>query len=95
MNEDAEHKAQVEISRGVSAQSILDNPLYQEAMIAMRGELLSLFEETKFKDVEERNEIWRKLRTAGWFESYLERVMRTGKLAEQSLFNKVKSRFMR
>jgi hypothetical protein len=88
-------KLQIDASRGVEARAILDNPIYQEAMIAMRGELLALFEQTKFKDHAERDEIWRKLQMAGWFESYLKKVMQTGQLAEKSLMEKVKSRFMR
>lgn len=88
-------KLQIDASRGVEAEAILNNPIFQEAMVAMRGEILNLFEQTKFKDTEERNELWRKLRTAGWFESYLKRVMQTGQLAEKSLMDKVKSRFSR
>lgn len=88
-------KLEEQAGRGAEARAILDSPIYQEAMIALRGELLGLFEQTKFKDHEERDEIWRKLQIASWFESYLSRIMTTGKLAEQSLMTKVKSRFMR
>lgn len=81
--------------RGNQAQLILDNPLFVEALIMMRGELIAKFEQTKFRDKEERDEIWRKLQTVGWFESYLTRIMQTGKLAEQTMLQKAKTRFTR
>jgi hypothetical protein len=81
--------------RGIQAQQLLNNPLFAEALTMMRGELMTLFEQTKFKEKDERDEIWRKLQIVGWFESYITKVMQTGQLADKTLKDKVKSILMR
>lgn len=80
-----EDKAKIEVQRGELARQVLDSPLYQEAVVAIRGELMHKFERTKFKDKEEREEIWRQIQTVKWFESYFQQVLETGKLGRQTL----------
>lgn len=93
--QDAKLKLERDVSRGVRAEAILEDPLVVEAMVMIRGALLSQFEQTKFGDTKERDEIWRKLQVCGWFEDHFKRVMQTGRMAEKSLLEKVKSRFTR
>ena len=76
--------------RGKKALMILNNPIYQESLLAIRGELMNAFELTKSDDSKARDEIWRKLQVVGWFENHLRRVMQTGKLADETLMQKVK-----
>lgn len=80
-----QEKASKEMQRGEDARQILDSPLYQEALIAIRGELMHKFEQTKFKQGEEREEIWRQIQTVKRFESYFQQVLETGKLGRQTL----------
>lgn len=76
--------------RGKKALMVLNNPIYQESLLAIRGELMHAFEQTKSDDSKARDEIWRKLQVIGWFENHLRRVMQTGKLADETLLQKVK-----
>lgn len=80
-----EEKAAAEIQRGELARQVLDNPIYQESLIAIRAELMHKFEQTKFSDSETREEIWRQIQTVKRFETYFQRVMETGKLGRQTL----------
>ena len=43
------------------------------------------FEQTNFKQGEEREEIWRQIQTVKRFESYFKQVLETGKLGRQTL----------
>ena len=80
-----EEKAHIEARRGDLARQVLESELYCEAMLAIRGELMHKFEKTKFKEVDEREEIWRRIQTVNWFETYFKQVMETGKLGRQTL----------
>ncbi len=74
-----------DLNRATLASQVSSNPIYTEAMIAIRGELFDKFQNTKFKQNDERDEIWRKLQTIDWLESYLKEVMETGELASHTL----------
>ena len=80
-----------EVRRGNLASQVLSNPVYTEAMLVMRAELVDKFQKTRFKERDERDELWRKLQTLEGIESYINRVMTTGKLGNQtqSLLNKL------
>ena len=71
-----------EISRGDQAKHVLNNAIFIEAMMILRGQAMEAFQKTKFDQNEERNEIWRQLNTIDWLERQLKSVMETGKLAE-------------
>lgn len=77
--------------RGIAARDILNNPIYREAFIAIRAQLFGQFEQTKFRQSDERDEAWRKLQAINFIEGYLSRVMQTGKLAEMTLKERVKN----
>jgi len=79
-----------EINRGVRAKQVLDNEIYKEAFTALKASLYEGFCKTKFKDSDERDEIWRKQQAAEFIESFLQEVMETGRIAELSLAQKAK-----
>lgn len=87
---DNEIELDSQIRRKAIAEEITNNPVYIEAITAMKGELYASFSKTGWKDSAERDEIWRKQQAIEWFESYLRRVMETGKLAEHTLFERFK-----
>ena len=87
-------KARLEesIRRGKLAESVLENPIYKESLIAIRGELLAQFERTKYKDADDRDEIWRKYQSINWLESHIERIMKHGIVAEKTLMQMAKEK---
>jgi len=70
-----------EISDGIVADRLLDE--LSPYLTAMRGNLLRGFEETKFQQTEERDEIWRQYRGLSMLERNLRAVINTGKMASQ------------
>ena len=80
----------IEINRGERAKQVLNNEIYKEAFTALRAELYDGFCKTKFKDSDERDEIWRKQQAVDFIENYLKEVMETGEIARQSLLQKTK-----
>ena len=73
------------IKRAKEAETILNNALFLEALTAIRAELYENFTKTKFKDDEERKEIWRKQQSIDWLEKYFVNISNTGKLSMQEL----------
>lgn len=90
MTQDEELRLEHAVNRGLQADAVINNPVYQEAMLHIRGELMLAFESTKFKDSADRDEIWRKLQVAKWFEAYVERVMKNGVTAKKTLAQRLK-----
>lgn len=78
-------KARQEILRGNEAQLIIDNPIYREAMIAIRADLFDKFSKTKQKDKEDREDIYMQLQAFDRIQVYLESVMKTGKIGTGTL----------
>lgn len=81
-----------QIRRKAMAEDVVNNPVYLEAITAMKGELYAAFSKTKWNDSAERDEIWRKQQAIDWFENYLRQVMDTGRLAEHTLASRVKKK---
>lgn len=81
-----------QIRRKAMAEDVANNPVYLEAITAMKGELYAAFAKTGWKDSAERDEIWRKQQAVDWFENYLRQVMDTGRLAEHTLASRVKKK---
>lgn len=90
MTPDEELRLEKTVSRGLKAEAVIENPIFKESMLHIRAELMRAFEQTKFKDSVERDEIWRKLQTMAWFESHIVRVMRNGEIARKTLAQRVK-----
>ncbi len=90
MKDEQELKLQEDAARGHQAKVVLNNHVYQEAFIAIRAQLFNAFENTKFRDHDERDEAWRKLQAINYIEGYLRRVMESGIKAESTLADRVK-----
>lgn len=80
-----------EIIRGQEAEKVLNNKIYIEAMVAIRAELFNQFSSSSSNAKEEREELYRRTKTADWFEGYLNHVLTTGKMAEKSLIARTKT----
>lgn len=91
MKTDNDMRLDEDVERGVLAHQVLNNPIYQQSLIAIRAQLFSQFEQTKFRDRDERDEAWRKLQAINYIEGYLSRVMQTGQLAERTLAECIKA----
>lgn len=74
-----------EISRGVLAQQVLDNPIYIEAITATKANLFNEWASTKWYQGKKRQEIWRMYRAAEALEVSMQRVMQTGKLGRATI----------
>lgn len=74
-----------DLNRAVLAEQVTTNTIYQEAFVMFRAQLMDSFRNTKFKDSDERDEIWRKMQTVQYVEDYLTEVMESGKVAKASL----------
>ena len=85
VNLSPEDRALEEVRRGELGQQVLNNELFKEYMITARGDLLLAMENTKFKESEERDEIWRKLQTLNKLEQHFTRAMQTGIMGSQEL----------
>lgn len=90
MKTDNDMRLDEDFERGALAHQVLNNPVYQQAFVAIRAQLFSQFEQTKFRDHDERAECWRKLQAINFIEGQLTHVMQTGQLAERTLADRVK-----
>lgn len=79
------NKARNDISRAERARQVMADPIVNEALTAMKGDLYSKFCNTEFKDSAGRDEIWRKMQTVHKFEKYFEQVMTDGAIGQQTL----------
>lgn len=91
MSTEQELKLNEDLARGVQAERVLTNPIYQEAFVAARAKYFNQFSRSKLGDEDERNDAWRMMRAIDDVEGHLLRVMQTGDMAEKTLAHKVKS----
>ena len=82
---------------GITAYTLQEKMQKEAALIQMKADLMLKFEETGFKDDDERREVWRKLQTIAWFDNSLTEIINNGKIAEEELkgFAKLKQTFTR
>lgn len=85
MDNDQKNRAKQEISRAERARQVMDDEMVQEALTAIKAEIYSKFQHTKYDQAEQREELWRKTQAINAFESYLERVMTDGLIALKTL----------
>lgn len=85
MDKDLKNKAHNSISRAERARMIMQDEMLQEALTSIKGEIYAKFQRTKYDETEQRDELWRKTQAINAFESYLERVMTDGLLAQETL----------
>ena len=82
---------------GITSYTLQEKMQKEAAFIQMKADLMLKFEETGFKDDDERREVWRKLQTIAWFDNSLTEIINNGKIAEEELkgFAKLKQTFTR
>lgn len=78
------------VALGSEADTFLSSAAFQNAKTQIRASLFNEFCNTKFKDSDERDEIWRKLQSLEFIENSIERVVRDGKLAHKTLLQRIK-----
>jgi len=66
--------------RAVLAEQVISNPVFKQAFLAIKAELMLSFESTKPKQKDEREEIWRQTQVVNKIQKQLEGAMKTGKL---------------
>lgn len=81
------------IAAGKDADQWLNHPTYKHVLTLIKAELLGAFEQTKFKDVDDREEIWRKLQSINSITQRMERIVRDGAQAERTLLQKIRDKF--
>ena len=95
--EDKEKKLTEDFINGQDAYTFNEKMQAENAFIQMKAELMLKFENTGFKDDDERREVWRKMQTIAWLEQSLNEIINTGKIAQEELkgFAKLKQKFKR
>ncbi len=76
------NKKQILAARGKAAKELIENPLYQEALIKIKGDLFNEFNSADLTSDKKRMEAWRQSQILDKFESNFNRIIRTGKDAE-------------
>ena len=76
---------QKQISRGQQAKDILENPLLQDSLKAIRNKLDTEWKNSPLRDVEGREKIFFLVKAIDELEAMLISEMETGKLASQQL----------
>lgn len=77
--------------RANNAQQLLDNPMLKEAFAVLEADLMARMKATKFKERDERDELWRKMQTLQGLEIVLKRYVTTGKMHEPTFTDKIRS----
>lgn len=76
---------QKQISRGQQAKDILENPLLQDSLKAIRNKLDTEWKNSPLRDVEGREKIFFLVKAIDELEAMLISEMETGKLASEQL----------
>lgn len=80
-----ETKAKQDIQRARQADELLANPLYLEAITAMKAAMYMEFEDTKLSDPENRHELWQRMQLMKGFVGKFESIVKLGKRGQQTL----------
>ena len=85
-----------DVQRATRADQLLNDPLIQEFIIAMRGKLLNEFESTGLDDDKERANAWQKSQILNSFLDEFTKAIKKGKEAQsllgmlkEKLFNRI------
>jgi len=78
-------KAMSDVQRSNQAQELINNPLYQEAIVAMESAMFEQFKDTKFKDESERHELWQRMQLMKQFQAKFEHIIKQGAKAKETL----------
>lgn len=90
-----EHDIRQDQTRAQRAAEILDNEVFQEAMKAIKDEVVSQWEACPIRDAEGKEALWQLMKTTTKFEGLLRGYVETGKLATEQLKRFEKERGLR
>ncbi len=76
---------EIEVSRGVRARAILDDPLVAEAFAAIERECLAEWRRAPARDVEGRERLWLMLKMAERLRAHFESLIDGGRLAGERI----------
>ena len=75
------------IANGQGADEWLNHAAFKNVITLMKAEYISQFEQTKFKQNEEREELWRKMQALNGIVNRMERMIRDGEKANKTLLD--------
>lgn len=85
-----ESKLKERVGDGLDAESIMQK--LAPTLTAIRADLYRQFTKTKYKQTEDRDEIWRKMQALEWVENNINRRIRTGEQAQKTLLQRMKDK---
>jgi hypothetical protein len=74
-----------DLTRGVQAAELLENPILKEAFLTIEQEIINLWQESRSNQTELREEAYLTLWGMRKFKKYLETVITGGKIAQAEL----------
>jgi len=81
-----------QIQKAQRADQLLNDPLIQEFIISVRGDLLNKFESTSLKDDKERENAWNQSQVFNLFMSKFTKAIKEGKNARLTLIEQAKNK---
>ena len=79
------NKAVGDITRAHRATELLNNPLYLEAITAMKAAMFEQFNDSKLNDEDQRHELWQRMQLLKQFEGKFESIVKQGKKEQETL----------
>jgi hypothetical protein len=77
------------VQKAHRAEQLLNDPLIQEFIISLRGDLLHKFESTELEDTETRKDAWQQGQVLKLFLAKFTKQIKAGKSAQLSLMDKI------
>lgn len=74
-----------DMQRAEQAKALVSNPLYIEAINAIKASMYLEFEDSKFSDNEKRHELWQRMQLLKQFQGRFESIIKHGDKAETTL----------
>ncbi len=74
-----------DVNRAALAEQLINNPLYREAIYAMKLAMQEQFADTKLADDNARHELWQRMQLMKQFQGKFEHIVRQGVKARQTL----------
>lgn len=86
----SEDKLRLDTVRAVRAQALLDDPLLQEAFVALDTEYVQAWRNSLARDDDARLRIWHAVQALGKLRDHLSTVVSDGKLAQAQIDELIK-----
>lgn len=80
------------VKNGHEVTGLISAPVFKEAMLAAKGELLNQFVDSKYSEPEKREEVWLRLKGMEDFFQILTDIIQTGTMAQTDLESRLKDK---